>query len=71
MCSPVPATTAADHPACSCGDVLKGLKRPLDCALFGTACTPDDPMGSCMVSPEGSCAAYYLYGRHRGAGRTR
>ncbi len=54
-----------DHKACACGDILKGLKRPTDCPIFGTACTPDSPMGSCMVSPEGSCAAYWQYGRHR------
>jgi len=47
--------------ACSCGDVLKGLKIPTDCALFGKACTPDKPVGACMVSTEGSCAAYYKY----------
>lgn len=47
--------------ACSCGDVLKGIKIPVDCALFGKACTPDKPVGACMVSTEGSCAAYYRY----------
>lgn len=47
--------------ACSCGDVLKGIKIPTDCALFGKACTPDRPVGACMVSTEGSCAAYYKY----------
>ena len=47
--------------ACSCGDVLKGIKIPTDCALFGKACTPDKPVGACMVSTEGSCAAYYKY----------
>jgi len=47
--------------ACSCGDVLKGIKIPTDCALFGQACTPDKPVGACMVSTEGSCAAYYKY----------
>jgi hydrogenase expression/formation protein HypD len=57
----------ADHPACSCGEILRGLKKPTDCVIFGTACTPESPVGSCMVSPEGSCAAYYLYGRHRAA----
>lgn len=63
----VPYAPVADHKACACGEILRGLKRPTDCGIFGTACTPDSPMGSCMVSPEGSCAAYYLYGRHRGA----
>ncbi len=47
--------------ACSCGDVLKGIRIPTDCPLFGTACTPDNPVGACMVSTEGSCAAYYKY----------
>jgi hydrogenase expression/formation protein HypD len=55
----------ADHKSCSCGEILRGLKKPTDCVIFGTACTPENPVGSCMVSPEGSCAAYYLYGRHR------
>lgn len=47
---------------CSCGDILKGKKTPLDCRLFRTVCTPEDPVGSCMVSTEGTCAAYYKYG---------
>jgi hydrogenase expression/formation protein HypD len=47
--------------ACSCGEVLKGVKVPTDCRLFGTACTPERPVGPCMVSSEGSCAAYYKY----------
>ncbi|MDA8433770.1 MAG: hydrogenase formation protein HypD [Nitrospiraceae bacterium] len=47
--------------ACACGDVLKGVKIPTDCGLFGKACTPDRPVGPCMVSSEGSCAAYYKY----------
>lgn len=51
-----------DHAtACSCGDVLKGVKVPSDCKLFGKACTPDKPVGPCMVSSEGSCSAYYKY----------
>ncbi len=61
----IPAEFVADHKACSCGEILKGLKKPTDCVLFAKVCTPENPMGSCMVSPEGSCAAYYLYGRHR------
>lgn len=56
---------AADNPACECGDVLRGLKKPADCKLFGTLCSPETPMGSCMVSPEGACAAYWTYGRFR------
>lgn len=56
---------AADNPACECGDVLRGLKKPADCKLFGTTCSPEAPMGSCMVSPEGACAAHWTYGRFR------
>jgi len=47
--------------ACSCGDVLKGIKIPTDCGLFGKACTPEKPVGACMVSSEGTCSAYYRY----------
>lgn len=50
--------------ACACGEVLQGIKLPTDCALFGRACTPLAPVGPCMVSSEGSCAAYYRYERH-------
>jgi hydrogenase expression/formation protein HypD len=60
---PIPYEAVADHKACACGEILRGLKRPTDCKIFGTACTPESPVGSCMVSPEGSCAAYYAYGR--------
>ncbi|MBS2018171.1 MAG: hydrogenase formation protein HypD [Deltaproteobacteria bacterium] len=59
----IPYEHVADHKACACGDILRGLKRPSDCKIFGTACTPESPVGSCMVSPEGSCAAYFAYGR--------
>jgi hydrogenase expression/formation protein HypD len=55
----------ADHRQCECGAILRGVKRPTDCKLFGTVCTPENPMGSCMVSSEGSCAAHYTYGRFR------
>ena len=54
-----------DHKACACGAILRGLKKPTDCKLFATACTPESPMGSCMVSAEGACAAHYTYGRFR------
>ncbi len=47
---------------CSCGEILRGVKLPCDCKLFGKACTPENPVGPCMVSTEGSCAAYYRYG---------
>jgi len=55
-----------DHPGCACPDILRGIKGPLDCKLFGKACTPDNPIGACMVSSEGACAAYYTYARARG-----
>lgn len=56
---------APDNPACECGAILRGVKKPQDCKLFGTACTPDTPMGSCMVSAEGACAAHWTFGRFR------
>ncbi|WP_457638620.1 hydrogenase formation protein HypD [Persephonella sp.] len=52
-----------DHKLCICGDILKGVAKPTDCRVFGTACTPKNPLGSCMVSSEGACAAYYKYGK--------
>ena len=55
----------ADNPACECGAILRGVKKPADCKLFGTVCTPETPMGSCMVSSEGACAAHWTYGRFR------
>jgi hydrogenase expression/formation protein HypD len=55
----------ADHKACACASILRGHKRPVDCKVFGTACTPDHPLGACMVSSEGACAAHYHYGRFR------
>ncbi len=51
-----------DPPGCRCGDILRGVATPPDCKLFGTACTPLTPVGPCMVSTEGTCAAYYRYG---------
>ncbi len=56
---------APEHPACRCGEVLRGVAMPPDCKVFGTACTPESPLGPCMVSSEGSCAAYYHYQRHQ------
>ena len=56
-----------DHKQCECGAILRGVKRPTDCKLFGTVCTPENPMGSCMVSSEGACAAHYAYGRFKDA----
>ncbi len=54
-----------DNKACECGAILRGVRTPTDCRLFGTACTPETPMGSCMVSSEGACAAHFNYGRFR------
>jgi hydrogenase expression/formation protein HypD len=59
----VPGVRVADPKACQCGEVLKGVIKPWECKVFGTACTPDHPIGTCMVSSEGACAAYYNYGR--------
>ncbi|WP_454017100.1 hydrogenase formation protein HypD [Azospirillum sp. Marseille-Q6669] len=61
----VPGRAVPDHKGCECGDILRGVKKPSDCKLFGTVCTPENPMGSCMVSAEGGCAAHYTYGRFR------
>jgi hydrogenase expression/formation protein HypD len=55
----------SDVKGCECPRILRGVKKPLDCKLFGTVCTPENPMGSCMVSSEGACAAYWSYGRFR------
>jgi hydrogenase expression/formation protein HypD len=62
---PLTYRPVADNRACECGAILRGVKRPWDCKLFGTVCTPETPMGSCMVSSEGACAAHYTYGRFR------
>ena len=59
----VPNVMIADPKACQCGEVLKGVIKPHECKVFGTACTPEMPLGSLMVSSEGACAAYYSYGR--------
>jgi len=60
---PLQPASAQDHKACQCARVLTGEKKPKDCGVFGTACTPQTPLGACMVSSEGACAAYYNYGR--------
>ncbi|MBE0588190.1 MAG: hydrogenase formation protein HypD [Hydrogenophaga sp.] len=57
--------SVSDNKACECGAILRGVKRPTDCKIFGTVCTPENPVGSCMVSSEGACAAHYTYGRFR------
>ncbi len=59
----VGAVTATESPLCIAGQVLRGVKKPHECAAFGTLCTPEHPLGAPMVSSEGACAAYYLYGR--------
>ncbi|MDP8960693.1 MAG: hydrogenase formation protein HypD [Actinomycetota bacterium] len=62
----VPGVRVADPKSCQCGEVLKGVIKPWECKVFGTACTPETPIGTCMVSSEGACAAYYNFGRlHR------
>jgi hydrogenase expression/formation protein HypD len=58
-------TPVADNKACECGAILRGVKKPTDCKIFGTVCTPENPIGSCMVSSEGACAAHYAYGRFK------
>ena len=60
---PVDIPQSKEPPGCKCGDVLKGILKPFDCKLFAAACTPEKPIGPCMVSSEGSCAAYYKYER--------
>jgi hydrogenase expression/formation protein HypD len=59
----VPNVQVADPQACQCGEVLKGAIKPWQCKVFGTACTPESPLGALMVSSEGACAAYFQYGR--------
>jgi hydrogenase expression/formation protein HypD len=64
----LPGIRVADPKSCQCGEVLKGVIKPWECKVFGTACTPETPIGTCMVSSEGACAAYYTFGRlHRTA----
>jgi hydrogenase expression/formation protein HypD len=59
----IPNQKITDPKACQCGEILKGVLKPWQCQVFGTACTPENPIGACMVSSEGACAAYYKYGR--------
>jgi hydrogenase expression/formation protein HypD len=62
----VPGVRVEDPKACQCGEVLRGALKPWECKVFGTSCTPETPIGTCMVSAEGACAAYYNFGRlHR------
>jgi len=60
---PIEIEPPVEHPGCICGLILRGRKRPVDCALFGGTCTPEHPVGACMVSSEGTCAAQYRYAR--------
>ena len=57
---------ASEPKGCLCGEILRGVITPLDCKLFGKSCTPEYPVGPCMVSSEGTCAAYFLYGDSHG-----
>lgn len=59
----LPDIASIEHKQCDCGAILRGLKKPTDCKLFAKVCTPENPLGSCMVSSEGACAAVYAYGR--------
>jgi hydrogenase expression/formation protein HypD len=59
----LPGVRVSDPKSCQCGEVLKGVLKPWECKVFGTACTPETPIGTCMVSSEGACAAYYNFGR--------
>ena len=61
----VPGVRVADPRACQCGQVLRGKMRPWECRVFAKACTPEKPIGTCMVSSEGACAAYFNFGRRR------
>jgi len=62
----IPLEESREPPGCLCGDILRGVKVPLDCKLFNTTCNPEHPVGPCMVSSEGTCAAYYHYGDGHG-----
>ena len=60
----LPRRQVSDPKVCQCGEVLRGAILPWECKVFGTACTPEHPIGACMVSSEGACAAVYQYGRY-------
>jgi len=61
ICRQMPKIEGKPNPACRCGDVLQGKCKPSDCKVFGKGCTPQHPIGACMVSGEGACSAYYQY----------
>jgi hydrogenase expression/formation protein HypD len=67
---PLAQKPVQENKACECGAILRGVKKPTDCKIFGNVCTPQNPIGSCMVSSEGACAAYYKYRRHDGITET-
>lgn len=67
----LPYRAVPDPKSCACADVVHGMRQPQECPLFGRGCTPDNPIGSCMVSSEGGCAAHWLYGRHHKADESR
>ncbi len=58
----LPIQKIDDHKLCICGSIMRGVAKPHECSVFGTACKPSSPLGSCMVSSEGACSAYYKYG---------
>ena len=58
---PIKIEEKPEPKACLCGSILKGMNKPTDCKLFKKTCTPENPVGACMVSSEGTCAAYYKY----------
>ena len=60
----LPKIEGKPNPACRCGEVLQGKCKPSDCKVFGKGCTPQHPVGACMVSNEGACSAYFQYGRN-------
>lgn len=60
---PLSVPSGQEHKACECGAILRGVKKPTECKLFAKVCTPENPLGSCMVSSEGACSAVYTYGR--------
>lgn len=59
----IPEIKSVEPKGCQCGLILRGVKIPPECPLFAKVCTPENPVGACMVSSEGSCSAYYKYGR--------
>ncbi len=65
ICFPVKKVKSHEPPGCECGDILKGIKKPYECKLFSKVCKPENPIGPCMVSSEGSCAAYYKYKKEK------